>query len=242
MSLVAVAVLGGINSAQAVDGKDFSATIGLKVWNAWWQTGVTNSGVFGNNALQLTSNGTPAVIPSLTVKYKDYFINGSYFTATNFGFPSYTDAPGLVTTTLSAKRTEADVNVGWYFIPQVAVTLGYKEVKQDYSTAGVAGISTSKYTTPTIGVSGSAKIGESGAFMYGNGVHGLSVRASGNGFAGVAFGGGKYSGSELGFGWQFAQGVTATLGYKYQTLSGFYNGVRGNDITSGFIGGVNYTF
>lgn len=242
ISMVAVAVLGGINSAQAADGKDFSATIGLKVWNAWWQTGFIDTAA-GNYSNQVTSNGTPALIPSLTVKYKDYFINGSYFNATNFGFPTFTYfAPAAVTVTSSAKRTETDINVGWYFVPQVAVTLGYKEVKQDYTFVGTAGTFTTKYKTPTIGVSGSAKIGDSGAFMYGNGVHGLSVKVSGNGIAGMNVGGGKYSSSELGFGWAFAQGVTATLGYKYQTISAFYDGVRGNDITSGFIGGVNYTF
>lgn len=227
MSMVAVAVLVGINSAQADDGKDFSATIGLKVWNGWWQSSTVT--VPATTATEINANGTLSLIPSLTVKYKDYFMSGSYFNATNYNFSP----------TISAKRTETDINVGWYFVPQVAATLGYKQVLQDYTTVGVAGTSRSKYTTPTIGVSGSAKIGESGAFMYGNGVHGLSPKGT---VPGVTVSKTSYASSELGFGWAFSKSLTATLGYKYQYISAYYDGVKGSDLTHGFIGGVNYTF
>jgi hypothetical protein len=262
-TITAVALALGLGGTSAfAQQKDLTVTLGLKVWGNTWESGQVNTGFVGggSNSNNFTSGQEWSTIPSLTLKYKDWFISGSQFMKTSYNFPAQTSlgfAPAAAvatpnTQTLRADRKETDVNLGWYFVPQVAVTIGWKEIKQTYTStftpAAFAPFNTSAQTTTnegiTVGIQGSARIGNSGFFMYGNGASSL-----GNNFK-AKFGGGNpnwdgwFASSELGFGYAFGGGVTATLGYKYQVLdfAATNTNQRGRDITTGFIGGVAYTF
>jgi hypothetical protein len=92
--------------------KDFSVTIGTKVWVNEWQLdrffGAEGFGVLTlpppNNNISLisfsnTSPGSPHTsisegveptpIPQLSIKYKRLFVTGSHYSKTNFDFPSF---------------------------------------------------------------------------------------------------------------------------------------------------------
>jgi len=256
----------GAGSALAQQ-KDLTFTVGLKAWGNTWETGQVNTGFVGggSNSNSFTSGTKWSTIPSVAVKYKDFFISGSQFTNTSYSFPPQTSlgfAPAAAaatpnTQTTVADRKEMDFNIGWYFVPQVAVTLGYKEVKQKYtsrfSPAAFTAFNSTGTTTNkafTAGIQGSAPIGNSGFFLYGNGASSLGngMKATFSGFGCTAGtcpdNKGWYASSELGFGYALPVGVTLTLGYKYQVidLAATNTNQRARDITTGFIGGVAYTF
>jgi hypothetical protein len=270
-SALAIALgLGGVTCAYAQQ-SDLSVTLGLKGWNNRWETGQINTGFAGggSNAQSFTSSDKLTAIPSVAVKYKDFFIAGSQFMKTSYGFPPSTSlgfAPGAAVATpntqsQTADRKETDLNLGWYFVPQVAVTLGYKQVDQTYrNTFTPAAFSafnstgTTKNRAFTLGVAASAPIGNGGFFMYGNGATSISgMKAKFSGYASTSNPAGCtsascpdwkgwYAASELGFGYRVQAGLSLTLGYKYQILDLGNAGQRGRDVTSGLIGGVSYTF
>lgn len=151
-----VALLGIASGAFAQGWDDLKVTLGVKGWvNKWETTAVSQdvpftdptfgTGTFGagNNAISSTSGYKVAAVPSLSLRYKDFFGSLGHFANTSYGFPDYRRTlsfPLVINwalpdsiTDYRAKRNEYDLNFGYFFHPQFGVSVGYKEVKQHFS-------------------------------------------------------------------------------------------------------------
>jgi hypothetical protein len=249
--------------------KNWSVSLGLKVWGNDWSTFYINDDpTNGTSITGFTSeSATAAFLPTITFKYKNFFINAGAFSSGTYKFPDssalfdYGGAIGtrLTTTTVSAKRDEYDINLGWYFHPRLAATIGYKEVKQKYTTGFSApGLtfnppseSTTKIKIPTIGLLGNAPLGDdSRLFIYGIGAWGPSISVSFEPSSGSdSQVSGWYGTAETGLGYAFSRNWLATLGFKTQTIHQTVKSQTagrpdqvGDDTTYGIIGGLTFTF
>lgn len=240
-------------------GENTTLILGYKLWANEWHT-VTPS--FGGGYDSIATQGV-LHIPSLSLKYKNWLFSGSEAISGKYPFPMYSDrnlAGGQTAENVQASRHETDLNVGYYVIPQLAVTVGYKNVEQHYDVTstikgGFNGTSTSKthYNGVTFGVAGSAPIGHGWA-LYGSGVGGImdvtyTPSSVAHDFA-------NYVGSELGFAWKTPDvPLSFTIGYKYQIINTHVNvdndqvgpgkGIHnqtGVDMTQGWVLGTSYFF
>lgn len=266
--------------AEEGEGKDFYFTVGSKLWINSWFTFVPAGPVSQTGAnVQSFGDRAVAVLPSVSLKYKSFFVSGSYLTTPSYTFPSFTDRFSLdvgatggggasdIQFDYSAKRTEADVNLGFYVVPQLGFTVGYKGVRQRYNLTEtilngnlvfggkdkifVAPESTTKYDGVTFGMTGAAPIG-AGFNIYGNGVGGfMSVKYDpppANNEKDTA----TYEAGELGIAWRAPKLVSISVGYKFQIINTNFsrstnpnfNGliVNGLDVTKGVILGLNFFF
>lgn len=247
--VLAVLLMGGAANALAQKSDDIKVTLGLKLWLTEWDTPlVSNDPVTGNNVQTFFAHGRIAPIPSLSVRYRDFLASTDYFVKTNYGFGSQSRAeiglPVLVTNAVSAKREEFGLNVGYFVVPQLAVTVGYKRVDQHYTQTEsgpglvtATGRSTTKNEAVTVGILGSAPIG-GGFNMYGNGSIGPARASAPGGFSGNGY----YGSTELGVAYPIAANTVLSLGYKYQLISIGVFGQRARDITNGVVAGLSYTF
>src|SRR6266581_989601 len=256
---VLTVLLLGAGSALAQKSDDLKFSLGLKLWANTWETSFANNDPStGTNVISSTSDYKIAAIPSFSVRYKDFVASMGYFTKTSYSFKDFSDMTNLaccgpkeVTTAVSAKRDELDVNFGYFVAPQLAVTLGYKSVNQTYTVTNSApGViftpatftSKTKNTAPTIGILSFAPLG-GGFTLYGNGAYGpMKSKIEGGGSAK-----GSYQSTELGVARGFGNtGLSASLGYKVQIIdvkdTVTTGDQRARDTTNGFILGVTYTF
>jgi hypothetical protein len=242
-------------TASVKVGKDFYLGIGLKVWEAEWQTPFTSAPGEGVHITTMTSKAQAVIIPSLSMRFKDVFISAGYFNTTKFDFQKSTAVVNfgppagftLDTTTVSAKRTEQDANIGYFIFRSVALTAGYKQISQKYhtidSSPGLQDLvldSETKYTGPTFGLVASAPIGRGGFGLYDNFSYGqLKAQFVGDSQTDNA----TYISSELGF--TYKAGVALlSAGYKYQALDTTSHDSKliAPDVTKGFIFGFNLVF
>lgn len=226
---------GLVYAEEQVAQKDFHVTLSAKAWANDW------------NAWDLVSNaGTNSVVASkvpfiggVSVKYGDFFLSGNYSPETDYDFSRYAFAP-------NGKRKEYDLSLGYYIHPQIALAVGYKNVRMSYYTPGVAvAPAVWEYKFPMIGISANAPITNTQAFMYGSGAIGIGGSIAAPAFALPS--GPKdptYRAVELGLGYIITNGLAATIGYKYQELGLGWTNIRAKsrDVTSGLMFGLAYTF
>jgi hypothetical protein len=237
-------------TATVAAGKNLYFSIGVKVWAAEWQTTMQGSG----NITSTSAPAEPVLIPALGIKYRDFFVSGSYFNATKFDFQKFSSIENygpptgfaVTTTKVTAERGESDLNAGFYIFRSVALSLGYKQISQKYhslyTTPGLADFESDSETTikgPTIGIVASASIGE-GLGIYENFSYGqLKATYTGGSHTDDA----RYISSELGF--TYRAGIALmSLGYKYQAIDTKVADTElvGPDVTKGFLFGVNFVF
>lgn len=163
-----------------------------------------------NHNQQLTSEAHEATaIPYLSARYGRFFVGGNYYSETSFQFSpqrdtvNYTDLTCVNNNCLlnrgiadvfrnaTGERTEWDVSAGYYVLPGLAFTVGYKSIDMDLSTAtdfsitnynGVFGTNSAsghttftaqnRFTGPTIGLAASVPIAY-GVGLYGSYAHGF---------------------------------------------------------------------
>lgn len=250
LPIFASAILAGSTGVFA-EQKDLTVTLGLKLWaNTWGTFGFNDDPTTGRNVLSGTSGLEIAPLPTLTLKFKDFFLNAGTFIKTSYDFPNFSDVvnflgvPVTVTQATSDKRSENDINIGWYFHPQVAATIGYKAVKQEVTATLSAPAlppatftQTNRYKALTLGLQGNAQIGDSRFFLYGSGAYGPKIKVSG--ISGVS---GWYATSDVGVAYAVSNSVSLTAGYKTQIIHLEVAGLEGRDVTSGLIVGANWTF
>ena len=241
--------------------KNFYVTLGLKAWLPDWQTSFLNAdpSFSGANITSLTSDPEVATIPSVSLKYKNLFVSGGYFLNKEFTFPEFSDrstyaAPTgtlLDTYKVTAKREETDINLGYFVTPNLALSLGYKNISQEYHTVittpgflDLVSDSETKIVGPTVGIIGAAGIG-GGLALYGNFSFGL-LKAE---YEGVSEkDNATYVSSELGVVYKIQDTpLSVSLGYKYQAIDTEPSDpdaseLTGVDVTKGFIFGTNLTF
>ena len=249
--------LTGVTKSAFAEGDNLNLIFGYKAWINSWQSGTT---VYipqaGANIQSFTSDPVVASIPSVSLKYENFYISSGYMVSPTYTFKTYSDTikisstPYTVNYDNSATRTELDVNVGYYVHPSVGLAIGYKEVKQNYhskqyGTGLVTDISDSTTTISgiTLGITGGAPIG-GGFNMYANLAYSpMTAKYSGGGEEDNA----PYISSEFGFGYRAGSNFSLSLGYKYQAIDTInnesgYGGQIGPDVTKGFILGANYIF
>ncbi len=145
-------------------GNDFSITVGTKFWVNRLDSSLTVPGQFGSavlpdgsfvsidtqSSLRPLSKAKEEVtpIPTITLRYKDFFINGNYYVPTDFEFSEEQtlnfsvsqlfspSASGILAKKILRRdsineREEWDVSLGWMIHPNVAIIAGYKRINQD---------------------------------------------------------------------------------------------------------------
>jgi hypothetical protein len=243
------------SSVSAIDSLNFG--IGVRGWQNQWETSISfNDTSFAGQNVKVTTDSKFVPIPVLAVKYGNVFISGSYYTKTNFTFnkfnyrATYTTVGTIVETLeTSAERSEWDANIGYYIHPSVALSVGYKNITQDYTqTVSSPGITYSQPTTkstteikgPAIGIMGNVPIG-SGFGLYGN----ISYGWLKSKYTGVsAEDNSSYVLTDVGFNYIFESiPILLNLGYRYQSIyTDVSSGLKAPDITTGFVVGANLVF
>lgn len=246
-------------------GKDVTLAIGMKFWFNTWQSAQGSLGAQqGTNVQTYVSDANIAVIPSISLKIKDFFISTSYLGAPEYTFPEYSDTliltsgPTTTAYTLNhkttAKRTESDANIGWYVTPNLALTLGYKvvtlEITDKRSGTGLLSrtvIDKPTYAGPIIGFIGSVPLGE-GLGLFGSLALGkMDMKYEG----GTTTYDADYVATELGIGYrEKSLPLSYSVGYRFQSieqkLPSYQIGGPGTpispDVTKGFTFGINLIF
>jgi len=255
-ALVLVAVAG-----SSYAGDDWSLTLGAKVWNNKW-TSWDYYQPFSVPAIvdipgaseNFTSGNQSTLLPSVTLRYQDFLLTGSVFSNQEYSFD------GPTGTQFKANREETDVHVGYYVLPTLALTLGHKSIKQEFTGGKVF-----NYSGPIFGFVGSAPLTQNYS-LYGNFGYGSMTAEFPTGLtdnSGQSKKDADYYLSEIGIAYSFnpssiissAKAMTATLGYRSQTLAtqGFAVGTDANhpalsrntelrDNTEGLVLGLSVSF
>lgn len=229
-SFVALVALAGAAQAQGADVKpDLSVSVGVKAWNTEWTTFSYATDGGGQTVLtQVAAHDKVIFVPLLSVRFRDFIGSISGYTGTDYEFI------GGGTNT----RRELDANVGYFVLPGVAVTLGYKKVGQKAATDNY------ELAGPVLGASATAPLGRDFS-LYG--AFGLG-RMKSTGSSTVKFDA-DYRLTELGLAYTLAtqsvaKAVSFTLGYRTQVLSSkeALGDQDGRDITQGLTLGVVASF
>jgi len=266
---------------------DLHFTVGYRLWLNYWQTSVAkvplsivdpdNDAGCPNGQCPITQQGdgptinqfAAASIPSVGVRYKDFFASASVMISPDYHFPtaselvSSSDPNGFflhefrINHHITGSRNEVDVNLGYYVHPWIALTMGYKGVFQKFkdkaSTFDVSSNqpgdtitqkSKPQYNGGTLGVAANVPIPEAGWIpagfsLYGNG--GGGVMGS-NDFR-VAF----YGTIDAGLAYKPTQlPLLFTTGFKLQIINSLtHSDATQNhiiDYTRGMILGMHFVF
>lgn len=166
--------------------------------------------VFTTDALSSGTELTPILFGS--VRYKNFFISGSHFLDTDYKISLQQSGRGGI------NRKETDINLGYYVLPSLSLSIGYKELKFGGELGGF------KYSGPVVGISGFGSMG-SGFGIYGGLAYGaLTISAQGE----IPDDAKKYTylnyegGLAYTFDFRerrgFLDAITLTLGYRYQNF------------------------
>jgi len=246
--------------ASAYGADDMTVSLGLRFWDNKWTSwdyyapAVAGGFVIPGASENFTSSSKAVPIPSVSVRYKDFLFSGSQFVNSSYGFVGSSGAP------FNSKRTETDLLAGYYVLPTLALTLGNKEIKQDFGIGG-----NFKYSGPVLGAAASAPL-TGGYSLYGNLGYGF-LKAKLPAALMDALGRNSFDANyylaEIGLAYSFdirstipsAKALTATVGYRNQVLAtkDFRVGLsptnrnlnRGTDLrdtTEGFSFGLSISF
>lgn len=151
--------------ADAPEGARFSASAGVRLWHAQWDswnvdpraTGVA----VGDDRYEVVESrrgsSELAPIPYLSLRWGPAFLSASAMTSTDYTLHE-TATPGGFD--VNALREERDLNLGWLFASGVGVTLGHKQIRQRF------GPDEYKWRGPVLGLSASVPLA-SGWGLYG---------------------------------------------------------------------------
>jgi hypothetical protein len=254
-------------------------TIGIKAWDSGWQSYLPST-VAG-----VTPLGTPAAsdvvnsvetsrhveaLPTLTLRYDRYFLSAGYARfSSDFSLQQSplvsTSSPMTILTSRTdhLTRREIDVNAGYFVLPGLALTIGYKNAKEDRDTrlgiapGTTAGLLNADVDVGLLGAVGSYEI-QDGLSAYGQFGYGWGRARTTLGAASAVPGreistNVRYIISELGLAyrlpWQSAwiKRSSVGLGYRSQTLKQNAPSAVGGesrdlrDVKDGFVLSLNLT-
>jgi hypothetical protein len=206
-----------------------SVSVGARAWYTDWTTFSYYAPAGTNLALtEISANEELPIMPVVSVRYGNFVGSASAFPSTGYSFDDGDHGT----------REEFDINVGYFVMPSVALTLGYKKVEQRgnagrYRPAG-----------PVAGVNANAPLG--GAWsLYGSVGVGRLKTPSG---AAIDFDA-DYRLAEMGLaytlnGSRLPRRWTLTGGYRIQILTSkdAFGTQDGRDTTQGFTLGAMATF
>ena len=244
-------------------GRDWKIMYGLKVWANEWSLPVELGAGDKTYILEYESDSAITPIPAFLATYRNFFIGGSYLLDTDYEFSKqqlknyYTDADSgedhgfIQNIEMSGSRTEWDLNIGYFLTPNIAVSLGYKNLERDRTEtttfenipAIMKSIFPLSVQAPIIGISASAPVSDK-FNLYGNLAYGwLSGDASYKYIKDVKTNetesnnfdvDGNYLFGELGFGYvipleqKFASALTINAGYRFQRLDMTFSNNEGD--------------
>ena len=231
--IVAVAAAFPLTNASAA-GSDVTVTVGLKAWNNNWSSWNPeyDHSVPQNPIVQNIEQSGTSLIPSLSVRYQDFLLGGSYFAKHKYNFgSSFGDVP----------RLEYDLSAGYYVLPTLAIIAGYKRIEQTFANG------TYRFSGPILGFSASAPL-TGGFSLYGTAALGPMDLNEPNGAKRKS----DYRLGEVGLAYAFDTGVAGmkavigTFGYRSQAiitkLQTSHAGLKGRDTTEGLTIGVAAAF
>ncbi|MBI3380491.1 MAG: hypothetical protein HY019_00665 [Aquabacterium sp.] len=204
--------------AQTTDEADanrWHVSVGAKAWLNQWDSWDINRVQIGGSALQVvesvSSDQTLAFIPVISVRQGPWSITTSVMSKTNYTLHN-------AVTTISASRSEFDLNAGWAATPGITLTAGFKRLTQE---AG------GRFTWrgPVLGASATAPL-PAGWALYGTlGLGRLSLKLPGADADGQGTRSASYTVSEVGLAYAFTPalikgdtGLTMTIGYRSQSV------------------------
>ena len=247
---------------------DLHLSIGFKTWFNDWMAG---GEVFRNGSPKKLDTFGEAFIPTLGLRYKDFFISASGMFGKNYHRGELPGSAGIFGQVyrMTLERQEVDVNLGYYVLPWLAISAGYKGVfptfdchnpgppfvcdfRAEYAMQG-----------PTVGVSFNVPIPQWNVFpagfsVYGN-VAGGYLDVQGNEVRGVNeeirnYNHAWYSNIETGIAYKLpALPIALTAGYRYQAIVKEFTSraktvglgrtpTTENDITKGGVIGITFVF
>lgn len=206
-----------------------SVSAGVKVWNTEWTTfGYDTNGAGEQVITQVPAKDKVIFVPLLSLRYRDFLASISGYRPTDYEFVGGG----------SNSRKELDVNLGYFVLPGVAVSLGYKKVGQkgdsdNYELAGLVA-----------GLSATAALGNSFSLYGSLGLGRMKDTAAST----VKFDA-DYRLTEVGLAYslatdRLAKALTFTVGYRTQVLSSkeALGAQDGRDLTQGLTLGFVATF
>jgi opacity protein-like surface antigen len=254
-------------------------TLGIKAWDTYWQSylpstvaGFTSSGqpIIGEVVNSVEGSKKVEALPTLTVRYDRYFISAGYarFSSDFAVSQSPVTSPAFTNVITSRvdhiSRRELDINAGYFVLPGLALTLGYKNGREERDTrSGLSPASgrllDAKLNALLVGALAAFEV-KSGLSAYGQFGYGVGRTKTtlGEGFG--TFAGetirsnAKYIVSEVGLAYtlpfeiSWLRRTSVALGYRSQTikqnvpsvLTGESRQLR--DVKDGFVLSLNATF
>jgi hypothetical protein len=140
-TLGALAVLALATTAQAQDSSP-SIVFGVKTWNSQWTTFVAREG----GVIQEPANNKLIALPQVGVRWRNFVASISGMAETD-----YAHGEGAELKTCS--RQEQDANLGYYVLPGLVATVGYKRFRQNFPGGDVYDV-----RGPTLGLSATTHI------------------------------------------------------------------------------------
>jgi hypothetical protein len=249
--------------------EDLHLSFGLKIWFNTWEDSKFGENLPSPHIIKDSSSGV-GYIPTFGLRYKDFFLSASGMFATAYKFdapPSLTSITGA--RSFGASRQEADINLGYYLHPMLAVSVGYKGIYQtlhvpkqvvgtDPFSCGAPQPSQYNfdYNGLTVGLAANVPLGKGGLDLlpwgltiYGNAGGGYMFEHA---FKCVSLGNhAAYGVGELGLAYKPGElPLVFTVGYKYQllntqlnsTFKSFFNKNSVDDVTRGPLIGLILVF
>jgi hypothetical protein len=235
------------SATWADDAPSAQFTLGAKIWDTQW----TSWDPVPSRSLETTgpvtviqpvsSNNHVEVIPQASVRYGNWLGSASYLVNTTYFLTGAIDPESGNSLSVSALRKEFDANLGYYILPSVAITVGYKQITQIFGQ-GSRFPEPFKWTGPTIGMAGSAVI-RPHLSMYGAvgvGFFRLRIDEQLQDAAGDVRFDANYALAELGLAYSVPTPIsrmsfTVTLGYRVQIVT-----TKNYALSSGFSNGRTY--
>jgi len=202
--------------------KDLSLFVGLRLWAnkfdipAFRLVVDPNTGNVEGSANTYVSDFEVAVMPTVGLRWRDFLISATYFAPTKYGT---SDLPGT-----SVRRTELDLTVGYYVLPSLLVSVGYKKANVDDLPGYLGEGFDAEIDGFLVGLTGSAPLSDSfslyGSFAYGIGKQDLDAGSFGK----VSNIDAAYQIAEIGIAYRFpfegrfVRSASVSLGFRIQTL------------------------
>jgi hypothetical protein len=234
LSVFVICCMGTVARSEA-GADDLQFTVGAKTWaNEWTSWEPVGTGHNTIRVLESIAADTHwAVIPQASLRYQNWLVSASYFANTDYSLGGSIEPSTGQLTALKAARKEVDGNVGYYLLPSLALTLGYKQITQNFGTNSY------EWKGPTVGVAGGASLHGALAlydtFAYGR----LRLTASAPDDAGGNHFNADYILGELGL----SYGINTPLSHlSFSVTAGYraqFVGTRKFALSTGF-GGYRY--
>lgn len=138
--------------AIAADGSNVVVAVGIKEWVSNWTSWHADNVFYDSGSTTvsepISSATQSALTPQITVIFlQSFLLSASYLAPATYHFnDAVTGLP------IAASRNELDFAGGYYLLPGLALTAGYKQVEQNYGQGAF------KWTGPTLGLAASATL------------------------------------------------------------------------------------